>query len=406
MKKLLEEAKKINENLLTWRRFVHKNAEIHTDLPVTAAFVMAQLREMGYEPVEICQSGILATISGTKTEQKPGKTILLRGDMDALPIREETDLEFRSETGNMHACGHDFHTSMLLGAARLLRNHEDEIEGTVKLMFQPAEETLTGAKLMIDAGILENPKVDAAMMIHVFSGMPMPAGTVVFAGSGVISATSDWFRINIKGKGGHGAMPNTTIDPLNTAAHIHIALGAINSREIDPNDTGVVTVGEMHGGTTGNIIPDTAYLQGTIRTFNDETREFIKKRVVEISEGIAKTFRCEVDVELSKPCDAVINDKDLKESIFKYTQDLLGPQQAVDMEAVTGKTQRMSASEDFGFLSGKTAPLMLGLPASLEKDGEIHPQHHPKVLFDEKVLPAGAAVYANAAIEWLKEQRG
>ena len=397
MKELLEEAQRLNGNLLSWRRFLHKNAEIHTDLPITTAYVMERLEEMSYKPVEICKSGVLATISG----KKPGKTILLRGDMDALPIAEETDLEFKSETGNMHACGHDFHTSMLLGAARLLKNHEDEINGTVKLMFQPAEETLTGARLMIDAGILENPKVDAAMMIHVFSGMPMPSGTVVFAGSGVISATSDWFRINIKGKGGHGAMPNTTIDPLNTAAHIHIALGEINSREIDPNDTGVVTVGAMHGGVTSNIIPDTAYLQGTIRTFNSETREFIKKRVVEISEGIGRTFRCEVDVELDKPCNAVVNDKDLMQSIFRCTLDLLGPEKAVDMEAVTGKAQRMSASEDFGFLSAKTATLMVSIAASFEKDGVVYPQHHPKVLFDEKVLPTGAAVYANAAIEWL-----
>ncbi|MCK5737063.1 MAG: amidohydrolase, partial [Spirochaetaceae bacterium] len=304
MKELLGEAKSLNKSLLEWRRFLHKNAEVHTILPITTAYVMDRLKEMGYNPVEICKSGVLAVISG----KKPGKTILLRGDMDALPITEETNLEFKSETGNMHACGHDFHTSMLLGAARLLKKHEDEIEGTVKLMFQPAEETLTGAKLMIEAGILENPEVDAAMMIHVFSGMPFPEGSVIFAGSGIISATSDWFKINIKGRGGHGAMPHTAIDPLNAAAHIHIALGEINSREIDPNETGVVTVGQMHGGTTGNIIPDTAFLSGTIRTYNDETREFIKKRVVEISEGIGRTFRCDVEVELSKPCPAVVND--------------------------------------------------------------------------------------------------
>ena len=401
MKDLLKEAKDINEELLKWRRFVHKNAEVHTDLPITSAYVMEQLEKMGYNPVEICKSGVLATISG----KKPGKTILLRGDMDALPIPEETKLEFKSETGNMHACGHDFHASMLLGAARLLKNHEDEIEGTVKLMFQPAEETLTGAKLMIEAGILENPKVDAAMMIHVFSGMPMPSGSVVFSGSGAISATSDWFGIHIKGKGGHGAMPHTTIDPLNAAAHIHIALGEINSREIDPSDTVVVTVGKMQGGTTANIIPDTAFLKGTIRTFNDETREFVKKRLVEISEGTGKTFRCDVDVELSKPCPSVVNDKELADSIFKYTKDMLGAQFAIDSEALTGKTQRMSASEDFGFLSEKTAALMIGMAASLENDGVIYPQHHPKVLFDENVLPTGAAVYANAAIKWLKEQQ-
>ena len=193
-----------------------------------------------------------------------------------------------------------------------------------------------------------------------------------------------------------------SVDPLNTAAHIHIALGEINSREIDPNDTGVVTVGAMHGGVTSNIIPDTAYLQGTIRTFNSETREFIKRRGVEISEGICKTFRCEVDVVLAKPCDSVVNDKELNRRIFEYTRDLLGPEQALDMEAVTGKAQRMSASEDFGFLSAKTATLMVGIAASVEQDGIVYPQHHPKVLFDEKVLPTGAAVFANTAIEWLK----
>lgn len=401
MKELFNEAKAINENIVEWRRYIHENAEVHTDLPKTTAYVIEKLREMGYKPKEICKSGVLAVAGG----KKPGKTFLLRGDMDALPIPEETNLDFKSKTGNMHACGHDFHTSMLLGAAKLLKDHEDEIEGTVKLMFQPAEETLTGAKLMVEAGILKNPKVDAAMMIHVFSGMPVPSGAVVFSGEGIISAMSDWFMIKIKGRGGHGAMPNTTIDPLNTAAHIHIALGEINSREIDPSATGVVTVGSMHGGTTGNIIPDTAYLQGTIRTFNDEIREFIKKRVVEIAKGVGKTFRCEVVVELSNACPSVVNDKELSESIFKHTVDMLGPQMAINMEAVTGKPQRISGSEDFAFISEKTATLMVGIGASVEEGGVVYPQHHPKVLFDEKVLPMGTAVYANAAIEWLKEHK-
>lgn len=399
MKKLLDEAKKINNDIINWRRYFHENAEIHNNLPKTSAYVMSRLIEMGYEPVEICQSGILAIAGG----KKPGKTFLLRGDMDALPLEEQTDLEFKSKTGNMHACGHDFHTSMLLGAAKLLKENENEINGTVKLMFQPAEETLFGAKAMVEAGILDNPKVDAAMMIHIFSGMPLPKGAVVFPGPGSVSATSDWFKINIKGKGGHGAMPETTIDPLNTAAHIHLALQEINAREIDPSKTIVITVGEMHGGTTGNIIPDTAFLQGTIRTFDDDVRKKAKSRLVEISEGIGKTFRCKVEVELFNSCPSVVNDLDLSESIKKYTSEMIGANAVMDMVAITGKTQRMNGSEDFAFVSEKTASIFIGMAASVEKDGIVYPQHHPKVLFDEEILPAGAAIYANSAIEWLKE---
>lgn len=399
MSKILEQAKKINDEIVSWRRYFHENAETHNNLPKTTAYVMARLKEMGYEPEEICQSGVFVTAGG----KKPGKTFLLRGDMDALPLEELTDLEFKSKTGNMHACGHDFHTSMLLGAAKLLKDHEEEINGTVKLMFQPAEETLFGAKAMVEAGILDNPKVDAAMMIHVFSGMPIPGGTVVFSGPGAVSATSDWFKINIKGKGGHGAMPETTIDPLNTAAHIHLALQEINAREIDPSKTIVITVGEMRGGTTGNIIPDTAFLQGTIRTFDDEVRKTAKSRLVEISEGIGKTFRCKVEVELFNPCPSVVNDVELSNSIKKYTSELIGAHAVMDMVAITGKTQRMNGSEDFAFVSEKTPSLFIGMSASVEKDGVVYPQHHPKVLFDEKILPVGAAVYANSAIEWLKE---
>ena len=398
MKALLDQAKKLNEEIVAWRRYFHENAETHLNLPRTTAFVMDKLKEFGYEPVEICSSGVLAIAGG----KKPGKTFLLRGDMDALPIEEETDLPFKSKTGNMHACGHDFHTAMLLGAAKLLKDNEKEIKGTVKLMFQPAEETLAGAKAMVAAGILENPEVDAAVMIHVFSGMPMPDRMVVFSGPGAVSATSDWFKINIKGKGGHGAMPHTTVDPLNAAAHIHIALQEINAREIDPEKTVVVTVGEMHGGSTGNIIPDTAFLQGTIRTFNDDVREFTKQRLVEISKGIGAAFRCEVTVDLFNACPSVVNDVELSKSIPQYTAELLGKESVLDLYAMTGKTQRMSGSEDFAFVSEKVPSLFLGISASVKADGVTYPQHHPKVVFDESILATGTAVYANSAIQWLK----
>ena len=398
MGNLYEEANILNDELLSWQRHLHENPEIGMNLPDTTAFVMKKLREMGYEPKEICQSGVLA-IAGGKI---PGKTFLIRGDMDALPMAEETGLPHESKNGYMHACGHDFHTSMMLGAAKLLKRHEDEIKGTVKLMFQPAEENLQGAKAMIEAGILENPAVDAAMMIHVFADIPFKVGTVLFPGSGPVGTTSDWFHIKIKGKGGHGSTPHLTIDPLNAAAHIYTALAEINSREIDPVKMAVVTVGEMHGGSTGNIIPDTAFLQGTIRTFDNDLREFIKKRVIEIAEGTAKAFRCKADVRLFNSCPMVNNDKFLSEALVKYNMEMLGPEVVLDYESENGEAHRMNGSEDFAYVGEKVPSVLVKLIAQGNEGGTNFPHHHPKVMFDEKVLPTGVAVYANSAIEWLK----
>lgn len=210
--------------------------------------------------------------------------------MDALPIQETSDLPFKSLTGNMHACGHDIHTSILLGAAKLLKDHEDEINGQVKLMFQPAEETLRGAKTMIDAGLLENPKVDAALMIHVASGMPLPSGAIMVVGENMRSAAADWFKITVQGKGGHGAMPNLGVDPLNISTHIFLALQNINSREVPPGEPTIVTVGSFHGGSVANVIPDTATLEGTIRTLDAENRSLVKERVRSIAEKTAEVF--------------------------------------------------------------------------------------------------------------------
>ncbi|WP_461206817.1 M20 metallopeptidase family protein [Clostridium sp. DL1XJH146] len=401
MKSLLQEIKKYEEEILSARRYLHQNPELHTNLPLTTKYVMDKLTQYGYEPKEICEAGVVAIAGG----KKPGKTFLLRGDMDALPIKEETDLDFKSiNDGKMHACGHDMHTAMMLGAAKLLKDHEDEIEGTVKLMFQPGEETLSGAKLMIESGLLENPTVDKAMMIHVVSGYPMQNGAVIFLGKGPATANVDVFEINIQGKGGHGAMPDTTIDPLNVLAHLHIALAELNSREVEPGEVAVLTIGEMKGGNAPNIIPDTAYMKGTIRTYNKKTREFMNNRLEEISRGIASTFRCTATVK-SQGCPSVINDEELFDDTIKYTTELIGKDAVVDVEKVLGKGKKINGSEDFGFVSEKVPTLMLAITASLSKDGAIYPQHHPKVMFDESVLSIGAAVYANTAIEWLKEHQ-
>jgi hippurate hydrolase len=395
---LAEEAKEYAEEMTADRRYLHQHAEIHVDLPMTKSYVKEKLKEIGYEVQEVGSSGLVVVAGG----EKPGKTFMLRADMDALPLEEQVDLPFKSETNYMHACGHDLHTSMLLGAARLLKAHEKELEGRVKLMFQPAEETLTGAKEMIDAGILENPKVDAGMMIHVMAGFDMPTGMVIYLTDGPATASSDWFDIEVKGKGGHGAMPHLSVDPLPAVSHIHLAIGELNSREVDPDKFLVATVGTIQGGSTGNVIPDNALMTGTIRTFDNEVREYAKKRIKEIAEGIAASFRCSASVRYYRECPALVNDKEVRDTVVKSTQELLGNERVVDASALIGGG-RMGGSEDFAYVSEQLPVTMIAVSANdPELNKDLYPMHHPKVVFDEKALPVGAAVYANAALHWLK----
>ena len=398
-KEIYSSALSIQEQLVEYRRFLHQNPELSMDLPITSNFVKEKLTEMGYTTVDCGKSGVLAIAGGKET----GKVFLIRGDMDALPIKEEVDLEFKSTNENMHACGHDLHTAMLLGAAKILKEREDEIEGTIKLMFQPAEETFLGAKSMIAAGILENPTVDAASMIHVMSGISIPAGKIMIPEPGLASAASDWFEIHIKGKGGHGAMPNDSIDPLNIASHLHIALQVINSRELSPAENAVLTVGILKGGTTSNVIPDTAELHGTIRTFNPEIREFIKKRIIEISDYTAKAFRGEAEVKIIDGCPSLDNSKNLVDAAEVYLGELLGQENVLSMSELGGG--KMSGSEDFAYVSEKVPSLMIGLSAGLTIDGNKYPMHHPKVVFDESVLHIGAATHAYMAMKWLSDNK-
>jgi amidohydrolase len=395
--KLLDEAKALQETLVKHRRYFHQNAEVHDELPLTTAYVMERLKEMGYEPVEIVKSGVVA-VAG----KKAGKTFLLRADMDALPIAEQSGVPFSSQTENMHACGHDLHTAMLLGAARLLKDHEDELNGQVKLMFQPAEETLFGANEMIKAGLLENPRVDAALMLHVLAASDVATGCVVVPPDGVCSAAADWFTIRVQGKGGHGATPHKGVDPLNVIAHIYLALQEINAREVPPDESVAITVGQVHGGETSNVIPDTAMMSGTIRTFSEQTRGFVKQRVEEIVRGVAATFRATATVEYSFGCPCVVVDKALIESVAGYCAELLGADKLVDLLTATGST-KMLGSEDFAYVCELVPGSRLSIPAGTISDGHIYPGHHPKITFDEDALPVGAAVYAHTAMAWLRD---
>ena len=405
-KTLLQEAEALRQSILTDRRTLHQHAETGFDLTNTLPYVKQQLTDMGLAPKECGRAGLTALVGG----KKPGKVFLLRADVDGLPIREEADVPFACQDGTMHACGHDLHTAMLLGAARLLKAHEDEIPGTVKLMFQPAEEIFEGSHDMIEAGLLENPKVDAALMIHVMAGMPFPAGTVVVSAPGVSAPAADYFEIRVQGKGCHGSMPNTGVDPLTAAAHIRIALQEIHARELAMDDRAVLTIGTMHAGVAANVIPDTVTMGGSIRTFDEETRSFIKERMTEIAQGTAKAFRAEASVTFGSGCPTLVNDKDLSACCGRYRKELLGQGGAfsvAELNAMSGggSSSKSAGSEDFAYVSQEVPSLMLALAAGQPEKGYRSPQHHPMAKFDESVLPRGSAVYAWAALRWLQDHR-
>ena len=405
--KLLQEAEALRAQILAERHWLHENAETGFDLNKTHAFVKQELADMGYQPVDCGRAGIVALAGG----KKPGKVFLLRADMDALPIQEESGVEFTCKSGNMHACGHDLHTAMLLGAARLLKAHEAEIPGTVKLMFQPAEEIFEGSHDMIEAGLLENPKVDAALMIHVMAGMPFPAGTVIVSAPGVSAPAADYFEIKVRGKGCHGSMPNTGIDPLTAAAHILIGLQELQARELAMDDRAVLTIGTMNAGTAANVIPDSVTMGGSIRTFDEETRAMLKKRMAEIAGGIAQAFRAEADVAFGSGCPTLVNDRDLSACCETYVKELLGKGKAfsvAELNAMSGggSSSKSAGSEDFAYVSQEVPSIMLALASGQPEKGYGYPQHHPMVKFDESVLAGGSAVYAYTALRWLEDHNG
>lgn len=403
---ILDEATKLKETIINDRRCIHTNPGTGFDIKDTFEYVKSELTGMGYKPEKCGKAGLVAIAGG----KKEGKVFMLRADMDGLPIQEESGVSFSARNGCMHACGHDMHTAMLLGAARILKKHEDEIEGTIKLMFQPAEEIFEGSHDMIEDGLLRNPEVDAALMIHVMAGMPFAPGTVVVSAPGVSAPAADYFEIKVKGKGCHGSMPNTGIDPLTAAAHILIALQEIHSRELAMSDQAVLTIGTMNAGTAANVIPDVVVMGGSIRTFDEATREYIKQRMTELAQGIARSFRAEAEVVFGSGCPTLVNDTELSQCAYRYVKELLGEGHAFSVAELNeaggdSKASKSAGSEDFAYVSQKVPSIMLALAAGQPEKGYKYPQHHPMVKFDEDALDDGSAVYAYTALRWLEEHR-
>ncbi len=389
---LLQEAEVMQPEILADRRALHRNPETGAELPETAAYVKRRLEALGYAP-RMLAGGVAAEITGEKT----GRCILLRADMDALRIREETSLDFRSENGNMHACGHDLHAAMLLGAAGLLQKHRQELAGTVRLVFQPDEEGFTGAKAMLAAGVLrEAPQPQAAVALHVHSGTP---SGLVLCGRGTFMAGCTIFRVTAEGTGCHGAMPETGVDPINIAAHIYLALQELTARELAAEVPAVVTVGRFHGGEAPNIIPGTCVLEGTIRTFDREVTARLMARIGEIAENTARAFRGSARVEELASAPPLKNDPALMNRMADWAEELVGSQRVYRMD------KGGMGSEDFASYTYEvpSAYLLLGAGTAAEDSRFGKPMHNPQVVFNEKILPEGAALYAMAALRWLAE---
>ena len=396
-------AEAVSGQVLLARRTLHANPELSFEERETSRYVADCLREAGIEFRPIAGTGVLARIEGRGDLRR---CVVLRADMDALPIPEESGEEFRSEVpGKMHGCGHDMHTAMMLGAAKLLKEHEDELEGTVKLEFQPAEEIFQGSPDMLANGLLEKPKVDAAVMFHVIAGMPLPSGMVLVPHGGITMASCEQYHIVVHGKGGHGSMPEACIDPITAAAHIHIALQEINSREMDPHSFGVFTTGRFQAGAASNVIPDTAEMWGTIRTVDPENKvgELIHKRMTEIAQGVAAAYRCTAEVSFSDFCPCMVVDDALAENAMTYMTELMG-QGALDMSKLTGGKPG-GGSEDFAFVSHEVPTVSMFIAAGNAKEGYTYGQHHPKVKFDDSILFAGSAAYSYFALRWLEEHK-
>ena len=378
-----ERAVQLKEETVSHRRYIHRHAEAGLVLPVTKAYVKQTLLDLGLEARD-CGCGVTAQIG----QGKP--CILLRADMDALPMGEESGEEFASSTGCAHTCGHDLHAAMLLTAAKLLKEQEKALKGTVRFMFQPGEETFEGAKNMIENGILNG--VDAALAFHVTSGQ-MPLGLYMYNNTGTMMASVDGFRIDVTGKGAHGAYPQNSIDPINIAVHIYLALEALMAREANPEKMCVMTVGKFLSGTAANIIPETAVLEGTIRTNDPASRALLVRRMQEVSAATAAVYGGTARVTMTSGVAPLICDQALTAEMAGYMSGLPG---TVGYPGVTA-----SASEDFATVAEAVPACFMHLSAGFPNERGQWPAHNPKVMFNEEVLPLGAAAYAQCAANWL-----
>jgi hippurate hydrolase len=374
------------ERIVALRRDIHREPELGFGTEKTAEKVLAALEGLPLEvETGVAENGIVATLDG----EGDGPTVALRADMDALPILEDTGLPFASETeGKMHACGHDGHTSMLVGAAHALSGMRDRLDGTVKFVFQPAEEGGGGGKVMVDEGVADG--VSSIFALHLWPGLPFGK---VATKAGPIMAAADAFEMEVKAAGSHGAMPHLGSDAIAIAAQLVTALQTIVSREVDPVEPAVVTVGQIGAGTAFNVIPDRAHLGGTVRTFNADLRQTMPLRIEELARGIAKGMRGDVDLDYTFSYPVTVNDEAAADLALGVAEGLFGGESTLELPNPS------MGAEDFSYFLERVPGAFVWLGIGEDVSG----LHTPTFAFDEDILPRGSALLSALAIEALSQ---
>lgn len=388
--KILEEVNKIKEELINIRRDFHMYPELDFNLPRTIEKIEEILKSQKIEYIKTSKNGICAVIKGNGD-----KVIGIRADMDALPMEDRKKCDYSSRVeGRMHACGHDVHTTILLGVAKVLNSMKDQLKGTVKLFFEPAEETTGGAIHMIHEGVLNNPEIDAIIGLHVEPNIEVG---MIGIKRGVVNAASNPFNIKIIGKGGHGAYPQSTIDPIVISANVITAIQNIVSREIPPTDPAVITIGSIHGGTAQNIIPEEVEISGIMRTMTKEHREYVKKRLVEIVKGVTQSMRgkCEIEIEESYPC--LYNDDSVVDILEDSVKDIVGGKNIIKLQNPT------MGVESFAYFSMKKPSAFYYLGTGNKEKGLNYPLHSNYFDVDEKCISLGVAIQCITAINFLNK---
>ena len=372
------------ERIVALRREIHREPELGFDTKKTAEKVLSALEGLPLDiQTGVAENGIVATLFSGE-----GPTVGLRADMDALPIHEETGLPFASEIeGKMHACGHDGHTSMLVGAAHALCGMRERLNGTVKFFFQPAEEGGGGGKVMVDEGVADD--VESVFALHLWPGLPF--GTAATK-AGPIMAAADAFEMTVRGKGGHGAFPHQTADAIAMAAQIVTALQTLVSREVDPVEPAVLTVGEIGAGSAFNIIPETARLGGTVRTLNEDLRRRMPERIEQLARGVAQGMRGDAELDYNFSYPVTQNDADAAKVALGVAGELFGQERAVQL------ANPSMGAEDFAFFLEKVPGAFIWLGV-----GDVSGLHTPQFSFNEEILPQGAALLAALALGSLSE---
>lgn len=388
---ILKETKTMQESMRMDRRYLHENAELGFQLPKTSAYVFNRLKSMGYTPKRLGRCALTAEIGVGE------RCFLLRADMDALPIKEQSGQPFSCTYGNMHACGHDVHTAILLAVAELLKRRETDLKGRVRLLFQPAEETLEGAKYCIKKGCLDG--VSAAMMLHVLPLSAYPTGTVIVSSAGVSAPAADFFNLTFYGKSCHGSSPWQGVDAILLGAKSLLALETLSSREFSSSVPMSLTIGQFHAGEADNVLASKAVLSGTLRAMSEETRAAVKKRMGEIVTATAKSLRGRVKITYKSGCPCLENDESLSGLAYEVAQRTIGKERVCS--SADFPKGGVGGSEDFAYISQAVPSVMVGLCAG--EKGSSEPLHSPHVRFVESAMPYGVAVLSAVALAYCRD---